>query len=213
LQAQGTPADMVQVSNEINYGLLWSEGKTPNWDNLAALLKSGSEAVKACHRPTAVLLHLVEGGDTAGARHWFNHVMARDVPFDLIGLSHCTYCHGSLADLQYNLNDITARYQKDVVIVETAYPFTLAEADSQKNVVHSASQLTYGYAATEAGQAAMLRDMMTVVRAVPNGRAWASSTGSQPGQPCPVTAGIQRILLRAMGGRTKRSSILTIARP
>jgi arabinogalactan endo-1,4-beta-galactosidase len=170
LQAQGTPADMVQVGNEINNGLLWPDGKTPQWDNLAALLKSGCEAVKACQRSTVIMLHLAEGGDNAGTRNWFDHMMAREVQFDLIGLSHYTYWHGSLADLQNNLNDIAARYQKDVVVAETAYPFTLAEADSQKNVVHSVSQLTRGYAATEAGQAAMLRDIMTVVRAVPAGR-------------------------------------------
>ena len=141
-RAQGTPADMVQVGNEINNGLLWPEGKTPQWDNLAALLKSGCEAVKAAHRSTAVMLHLAEGGNNTGARHWFDQVTARDVQFDVIGLSHYTYWHGPLADLQYNLNDLTTRYQKDVVIAETAYPFTLAEADTQKNVVHSADQLT-----------------------------------------------------------------------
>ncbi len=170
LQAQGTPADMVQVGNEINNGLLWPDGKTPQWDNLATLLKSGCEAVKAGHHPTAIMLHLAEGGDNAGTRNWFDHVLVRDVQFDLIGLSHYTYWHGPLAQLQYNLNDIATRYQKEVVIAETAYPFTLAEADAQQNVVHSASQLTQGYAATEAGQAAMLRDVMVVVRAVPNGR-------------------------------------------
>jgi arabinogalactan endo-1,4-beta-galactosidase len=170
LQAQGTPADMVQVGNEINNGLLWPDGKTPQWDNLAALLKSGCEAVKAAHRPTAVMLHLAEGGNNAGARHWFDQVTARGVQFDVIGLSHYTYWHGSLADLQNSLNDLTARYQKDVVIAETAYPFTLAEADTQQNVVYSADQLTSGYPATEAGQAANLRDIMAVVRAVPAGR-------------------------------------------
>lgn len=170
LQMQGTPADMVQVGNEINNGLLWPDGKTPQWDNLAALLKSGCEAVKAVHRLTAIMLHLAEGGDNAAARHWFDQAIARDVQFDVIGLSHYTYWHGSLADLRYNMNDLTARYQKDVVIAETAYPFTLVNADAQKNVVHSADQLTPGYAATETGQAANLRDVMAVVRAVPNGR-------------------------------------------
>ncbi len=170
LQAQGTPADMVQVGNEINNGMLWPDGKTPQWDNLAALLKSGCEAVKAAQSSTAIMLHLAEGGNNAGARNWFDQVIARQLEFDLIGLSHYTYWHGSLAALQFNLNDIAARYQKDVVIAETAYPFTLAEADAQKNVVHSAEQLTQGYAATEAGQAANLRDIMAVVRAVPNDR-------------------------------------------
>jgi arabinogalactan endo-1,4-beta-galactosidase len=170
LHMQGTPADMVQVGNEINNGLLWPDGKTPQWDNMAALLKSGCAAVKAAQQPTAIMLHLAEGGNNLGAREWFDPISARGVQFDVIGLSHYTYWHGSLADLQCNLNDLTARYQKDIVVVETAYPFTLAEADTQKNVVHSADQLTPSYAASEVGQAANLRDVMTAVRAVPAGR-------------------------------------------
>jgi arabinogalactan endo-1,4-beta-galactosidase len=97
-------------------------------------------------------------------------VLARHVQFDVIGLSHYTYWHGSLAELQSNLNDLAARYQKDIVIAETAYPFTLAEDDAQKNVVSSPEQLTPGYPATETGQAANLHDVMKVVRAVPVNR-------------------------------------------
>jgi len=41
------------------------------------------------------------------------------------------------------------------------------EADAQKNVINSPEQLTPGYPATEMGQAANLRDVMAVVRAVP----------------------------------------------
>ena len=40
-EAQGTPPDMVQIGNEINAGMLWPDGRTANWDNLAALLKAG----------------------------------------------------------------------------------------------------------------------------------------------------------------------------
>jgi arabinogalactan endo-1,4-beta-galactosidase len=167
LQMQNTPADMVQVGNELNNGLLWPDGKTPQWDNLATLLKSGCAAVKAAQPSTAVMLHLAEGGNNIGAREWFDQISARRVEFDVIGLSHYTYWHGTLANLQYNVNDLTARYQKDIVIAETAYPFTLAEDDAQKNVVNSLEQLTPGYPATEMGQAANLRDIMTVVRAVP----------------------------------------------
>ena len=170
LQQQDTPADMVQVGNELNNGLLWPEGKSPQWDNLADLLKRGCDAVKDAHPSTVVMLHLAEGGNNIGARDWFDQISARGVEFEVIGLSHYTYWHGSLADLQYNLHDLAVRYQKDVVIAETAYPFTLAEADEQRNAVHSADQLTSGYPATEEGQTANLRDVMAVVRAVPDGR-------------------------------------------
>jgi arabinogalactan endo-1,4-beta-galactosidase len=68
------------------------------------------------------------------------------------------------------LNDISARYGKDVVVVETAYPFTLADDDGWPNVIGSPGQLVSGYAATPQGQAANFRDVMSIVRAVPNGR-------------------------------------------
>jgi arabinogalactan endo-1,4-beta-galactosidase len=44
----------------------------------------------------------------------------------MIGLSYIHTGTGHY-DLQYNLNDVSARYDKDVIVVETAFPFTLAD--------------------------------------------------------------------------------------
>ncbi|HWQ84982.1 MAG TPA: arabinogalactan endo-1,4-beta-galactosidase, partial [Anaerolineales bacterium] len=173
LVAQDTPPAMVQIGNELNSGMLWPDGHTwnpPNWDNLARLLTAGYNAVKDCSPETRVMLHLANGGDNGLYRWWFGEITARSVPFDVIGFSYYSFWHGSLADLQYNLNDISARYDKDVVVVETAYPFTLADADGWENIIDLESELTNGYPATPAGQAAMLRDVMAIVRAVPDGR-------------------------------------------
>lgn len=73
LKRQGTPPDMVQIGNEINNGMLWPDGKTDNWDNLAALLKQGQRAAKDCNPSTQVMLQVAEtettscsaGGSTA----------------------------------------------------------------------------------------------------------------------------------------------------
>jgi arabinogalactan endo-1,4-beta-galactosidase len=170
LRAQGTPADMVQIGNEINGGMLWPEGSTSNWNNLAALLKSGISAARSASSSTRIMLHIANGGDNAGTRWWFDQAVAHGVPFDVIGLSHYVYWHGTLAALQRNLNDVSARYGKDVVVAETAYGFTLAQGDAESNIFTSALQRAGGYAATAQGQAAMLRDIFNVVRAVPNGR-------------------------------------------
>lgn len=167
LKAQGTTPDMVQVGNEINGGMLWPEGSTSNWAQLAGLLKSGVNAVKTCSSTTRIMLHLAEGGNNAGARAWFDQAVARGVPFDVIGLSHYTYWHGSLASLQANLYDLSSRYNKDVLVAETAYPFTLSSDDSFENIINTTAELTAGYSATPADQARMLRDTLTVVRAVP----------------------------------------------
>jgi arabinogalactan endo-1,4-beta-galactosidase len=45
-------------------------------------------------------------------------MVARGVPFDVIGESYYPKWHGTLADLRDNLNDLIRRYGKDVVVVE-----------------------------------------------------------------------------------------------
>ncbi|MBN2116735.1 MAG: arabinogalactan endo-1,4-beta-galactosidase [Anaerolineales bacterium] len=172
LAAQGTPPDMVQVGNEINAGMLWPDGHTydpPNWDNLAQLLIAGYNAVKACSPETQVMLHIAEGGDNDLARWWFDNITRRDVPFDVIGISYYAYWHGSLGELQYNLNDISARYDKDVILVETAYAFTDRDNDNYPNIVDQDLAVQH-YPLTPEGQRDMLRNVMSIVRGVDGGR-------------------------------------------
>ncbi len=199
LKAQGTTADMVQIGNEINGGMLWSEGSTANWTNLSALLTQGANAAKAVSSSTKVALHLAKGGDDAGARTFFDNAVSYGVPFDAIGLSYYGYWHGPLSDLQTTLDDVAARYNKQVFVAETAYPFTLANDDGLENNVATASQLVAGYDATQAGQAANFRDVLNVVEAVPNGKGlgafyweptWTAVTGNgwDPADPTSADA-------------------------
>jgi arabinogalactan endo-1,4-beta-galactosidase len=168
LAAQGTPPYMVQLGNEINAGMLWPDGHSDRWDNLAALLKEGYRAVKDCSPSTLVMLHLAEGGKNEQARWWFDNAVQRGVPFDLIGVSYYAYWHGNLAELQNNLNDITLRYGKDVIVVETAHAFTRENNDHEPNII--TNQILRGYPFSQEGQEKMLADVMAIVRAVPDGR-------------------------------------------
>lgn len=169
LVAQGTPPAMVQVGNEINAGMLWPDGRYDQMNNLAELLKAGVQAVQDCSPSTRVMLHIAEGGDNELGKWWFGNITARGVPFDVIGLSYYPFWHGSLAELQYNLNDLSMRYDKDVIVVETAYAFTDQNGDFLPNIFGPEMAIP-GYPLTPEGQRAMLRDVMAVVRAVPGGR-------------------------------------------
>jgi arabinogalactan endo-1,4-beta-galactosidase len=185
LKAQGTPPDMVQIGNEITNGILWPDGKNDtSFDNPAALLKAGGRAVKACSLETRVMLHLDNGGNNDLYRRWFDSIIAQGVAFDLIGASYYPYWHGTLADLQNNLDDIARRYDRDIVVVETAYAFTPDDQDDCENVIRS--QESPGYPFTPEGQARLLADVMTLVRAVPNGRGlgvmwWDATWTAVPG--------------------------------
>ncbi|MGJ6964614.1 glycoside hydrolase family 53 protein [Streptosporangium sp. G11] len=168
LKAQGTTADMVQIGNELNGGLLWPDGRWDNWPNMAALLNAGHDAAKAVSRSTKVVLHLADGADNGLYRWWFDSAAANGVRYDVIGLSYYSFWHGTLEAFRANLHDVAARYRRPLVVVETAYPFTAADDDGWENIITSAEPYP-GYPATPAGQAAMMRDVADAVRSVPGG--------------------------------------------
>lgn len=117
-EEQGTLPDMVQVGNEINHGMIWPDGHFSNPDQLAELLKAGIKGVRKTNENTPIMLHVALGGQNKEAVRWFDNMLARDVEFDIIGLSYYPRWHGTLADLQFNMEDLISRYQKPVNVVE-----------------------------------------------------------------------------------------------
>lgn len=192
LKRQGTPADLVQVGNEINGGMLWPEGKnwgsdSGGWGNLAALLKSGLSAARDTSPRIRTMLHIAAGGDNGTSRWWFDTAVSYGLDFDIIAQSYYPFWHGTLETAAANFADLTARYGKPVVIAETAYPFTLGSEDDINDILNSPSQLTPGFPATPEGQAAWLRAVADLTAAVPGGQglgycywegAWTYRAGS-----------------------------------
>ncbi|MFE3457011.1 glycosyl hydrolase 53 family protein [Nocardiopsis aegyptia] len=72
--------------------------------------------------------------------------------------------------MRHNLDDISRRYRRDVLVVESAYGFTLEDADGHGNIFDAELQGVAGYPATPEGQAAFLTDLAEAVAAVPAGR-------------------------------------------
>ncbi len=170
LADQGTPAAMAQIGNEIHNGMVWPDGSTDNWSGLGGLLRAGAEAARAASPGTRIALHLANGGDNGLYREWFDNAVDQGVPFDVIAASFYPWWHGTLDELRANLNDISGRYDKDVVVAEAAYPFRLDSKDAAGQIVGDESRLVPGYPATPEGQAAWMRDICSVVAAVPGGR-------------------------------------------
>jgi len=164
LKSAGAIPDMVQIGNEINPGMLLPDGSTSNWDNLAALLKQGYNAAKACSPLIQVMLHIANAGDKTGALQWFDNAQLHGAQWDVIGLSYYSYWHGTTSAMTSTVKEMGSRYGKPVVIVETAYPFTLSENDDEKNVIGSLSQLPSDYPATPAGQSRNLKAVLNAAR-------------------------------------------------
>ncbi|MGX7265890.1 glycoside hydrolase family 53 protein [Enterococcus crotali] len=199
MKTAGAYPDMVQIGNELNSGMLWPYGKSwgeggGEFDRLATFLKSGIKAVKDTQSSAVpIMLHVADGGDYDLFQWWFDEITARNVEYDMIGISYYPYWHGTMADLQKNMDKISARYTKQVAVVETAYGNTTNNADSKINAFTAVEAATAGYEASTNGQYRYLTDLITAIKEVPNNKgagffyweplwyngnvSWASSAG------------------------------------
>nr|WP_315184186.1 glycosyl hydrolase 53 family protein [uncultured Flavobacterium sp.] len=132
LKAAGVTPEWVQVGNEIPGGMLWPDGKSSNFGQLAQLLNKGYDAVKAVNTKIKVIVHVDEGNNNAKFRWFFDNATANAVKYDVIGMSYYPYWIKSdykvtIADLANNLNDMASRYDKEVMVVEVGGDFTLVQ--------------------------------------------------------------------------------------
>jgi arabinogalactan endo-1,4-beta-galactosidase len=180
LKNQNTLPDMVQIGNEITCGMLWNDGRvcdqfnTPQqWVQLADLIKESIQGVNECLSSgdiVRIIIHIDRGGDNSGSQWFFDHLLAENVNFDVIGLSYYPWWQGTLNDLESNVNDLAQRYGKEIVIVETAYPWTLDWYDNTQNIVGEQDQLLPEYPATVEGQKNFLRDLINIVQNIPENK-------------------------------------------
>ena len=135
LKNSGVYPEWVQVGNETPGGMIYPEGSTKNWPQLAQLINKGYDAIKKVCPQSKVILHLDRGNDNARFRNWFDSAVANGARFDVIGLSYYPYWLDgkpdymlSINDLANNLNDMADRYHKEVMVVEVG-----GEADKPQN--------------------------------------------------------------------------------
>jgi arabinogalactan endo-1,4-beta-galactosidase len=197
---QDTPVDMIQVGNEVTDGMLWPLGRIyqadgAHWADFARLMSAGISGARQANprgHQLKVMVHIDRGGDNGGSVWFYDHLLAEGVTFDVIGESYYPFWHGSLATLQANLNDLATRYGKDIVVVETSYPWTTGNGDPLSNFLTSDDQLPDGtaYPATPPGQAGYFEALRGVLQAVPNGHGlgffdwepeWLPGVGWEPG--------------------------------
>ena len=123
----GVNVTMIQVGNELSNGLLWPEGKVPNYDNIAKFVSSGIRACREVKGDIPIMIHLDNGGNNALYRKWFDNYTKRGEDFDYIGLSYYPFWHGSLQMLEDNMNDIAVRYGKELIIAEVSMGYTMED--------------------------------------------------------------------------------------
>ncbi len=178
-QEEGVFPDMIQIGNELSNGLLWPDGKRPDFENIALFVNAGIGAVRAMDPDIPIMIHLDNGGNNELYREWFDNYFANDgADFDIIGLSYYPFWHGSLADLEYNMKDIALRYGKQLVVAEVSMGYTMEDYASYEKLEPSqrkgmatkpALVEKIDYPMTKQGQADFMKDFMNRIANVPNG--------------------------------------------
>lgn len=167
----GCLPDIIQIGNEIAPGFLWPDGRIAaqegGWDRFTTLLKA---AIRGAREPLQdedaiqIMLHVDQGGSFEKTAWFFRNLARYDVVYDLIGLSYYPRWHGDLAALRDNLHRTAATFEKDVVVVETAYAWRDGGQQQDQGLEARA------WPQTRHGQRAFLQDVVAAVRSVPSGR-------------------------------------------
>ena len=136
LKENGIEINMLQIGNEITNGMLWPIGKLTdngegkkrgNYDVLCAFLKEGIKSAKEIYPNAKIILHLERSGDAKVYQEFFSEMQQHDVQYDIIGASYYPYWHGSFDQLFANLDACKKRFNKEVMIMELGYGFTLED--------------------------------------------------------------------------------------
>lgn len=169
LKAQDLTPEFIQIGNENNGGMCFPVGKinNNNYKNFGQLLSSGIKAVRDFSASSdikpKIILHVAQ---FQNADAWANGVInqAGVSDFDILGISHY-YLWSDIKTneaIATNIKNLKSKYKKEVMIVETAFPWTTSGADNYGNIL-SGSDLPTGYSATKENQLKYMKDLTQAI--------------------------------------------------
>lgn len=197
LQGKGLQPELVQLGNEINCGLLSTDAPSGfpscdvcqnKWANAGQVLNAGIKAVRdvsaAASIKTKVILHVA---DPKNVEWWFDNIksQASVTDFDMVGFSYYPLWHTTVSvdDISTKISGFKSRYNKDVIILETGYPWTSGNADSYNNLFGDAQPLS-GFPFTIQGQYDLMKKLTTEVKQ-------GGGVGIIPWEPAAITSGMK----------------------
>jgi arabinogalactan endo-1,4-beta-galactosidase len=159
LYSHGLMPELVQVGNETNSGML-KQVTTLDWPRDAELFNAGIKAVRDAAEETKtdpkIILHIAQ---PENAGWWFSNAIENGITdFDVIGLSYYPqWSSYSISDLGMHITHLRQVFDKDVIIVETAYLWTIdAVEETADNILNQGIR---GYPFTVEGQRRYMIDL------------------------------------------------------
>ncbi len=133
----GADVGMVQLGNETNNGMAGETKKSA----IAKLMIQGSNAVKEVEAlyetDIKIAIHLTNPENQDAVLSYLQTLWKFDLDYDVLGLSYYPFWHGSLDNLKELAETVIDEYDKEIMVVETSYPYTDLDGDGQGNSVGS----------------------------------------------------------------------------
>ena len=139
LNNEGLLPDLVQIGNETNGNILLKAGEPLfpiDWTRNALLFSRGLQAVGDFNLETGntvkTVIHIAQ---PENALWWFSDAASHGLThYDIIGMSYYPgWSYMGVHQAADAVGELIATYGKEVMIVETAYPWTLEWADNASN--------------------------------------------------------------------------------
>lgn len=161
----GVDVGMIQIGNEINYGMS-GESK---FENVVTLLKSGSRAIREVSaeygKDINIVVHYTRITAKGDVLDLVSKLCDNDLDFDMIGMSYYPFWDGGMDNMSRVLELIQERYGKKAFLAETSYAYTTKDGDGSGNSFSAGDEVA-GYEATVEGQATILHDICEYVNNV-----------------------------------------------
>ncbi len=203
LKLQGTVPEYVSLGNEINGGMFFPFANTfdavmdkekfeliysdiedddikcyKDWEGLANILNRGYDAVKEIAPESQVVIHLANGSKDSVFTWFLDDYIKAGGKFDVIGASYYpAWSHNPVETCVEFCNNISQKYDKDILIMETGYNWTENKKNGyggqltpNENDEKNAPGYTEKYPFTQEGHAAFMAELINGMKGVDGGR-------------------------------------------
>ncbi len=163
LLQEGIIPAYVQIGNEINPGMLHPLGhiNQNNWKNLGDLLNSGIQAVRDLYQDgdaPKIVIHIAQ---PENVRWYFNNltILGQVSDFEVIGISYYPiWSTVALNEMDGYIRKAKVDFDKEVMIMETAFPWTQESQDTYTNIFGTLDSLS-SYPVSPEGQLGFMKNL------------------------------------------------------
>ncbi len=177
LDKRGLMPDFVQIGNETNCGMMYTDASSSfpklngcegNWANLGAVINSAAKAVRdASAKSSTKPRTIIHVADPKNVEYYLDNIIGEGAvsDFDIVGVSFYPIWHTTVSpeNLSTSITTFRTKYKRDVMILETAYPWTKDHADDYHNLWGGEPSLP-GFPYTVEGQTAMMKRIVQEVK-------------------------------------------------